>query len=230
MATVLISNCDRCKTDESVDIYLDSNKLEIGLEATMQGVSARADGCFTIISYANRIASVVRETIVTEAGKRVHLQDSIHAMRDTFRACHDAGNKIIFIGNGGSSAIASHMAIDFTKNGRMRAISLNDFPTLTCLSNDFGYEQVFAKQVEYYAHPNDCVVCISTGGKSRNIRQAVTAAANLGCKHVFTLTGMHEDNPLRSMGTMNFYTPSFDFGIVEIAHLTLLHSLCPCTI
>ena len=194
-------------------------------------LTTQQDNFGTITAYANHIAEVVTHTQVTQNARRPNcsLQESLDEMLSIFRACHKKGNKIILVGNGGSSAIASHVAIDFCKNGGMRAVSFNDFPSLTCLSNDFGYENVFSKQIEYHAHPDDCLVCISTGGKSMNIRLAASAFANLKGRYVFTFTGMKPDNALRSYGYLNFYSPSYDFGIVEIAHLTLLHSLVPCT-
>ena len=64
------------------------------------------------------------------------------------REAHEAGRKIIFVGNGGSASIASHMAIDYSKNAGLRAIAFNDAAALTCLGNDVGYDNVFAKQVE----------------------------------------------------------------------------------
>lgn len=181
------------------------------------------------VRYAEIIYECLKNTDVNDSSglsKRHNLLDSLDDMKNTFKKCHDRGNKIIFIGNGGSSAIASHMAIDYSKNGGMRAISLNDFPTLTCLANDFGYQYVFSKQIEYHAHKDDCIVCISTGGKSPNIINAAYAARSLGCRDIFTFTGMKSDNTLRTQGRLNFYVGSFDYGIVEIAHLTLLHSVC----
>jgi len=70
-------------------------------------------------------------------------------MRSSFdwRTAND--KKVVFVGNGGSSAIASHMASTFQKT-EVRAVAFNDFPTLTMLGNDFGYESVFAKQLDYY--------------------------------------------------------------------------------
>ena len=61
------------------------------------------------------------------------------------------GKKIIFIGNGASAAISSHMATDYWKNGHMRAIAFNDASLLTCISNDCGYENVFGKSLEMFA-------------------------------------------------------------------------------
>lgn len=181
-----------------------------------------------IKDYSNKIVKVVQSTQVTENGKPKYLSVALEDMLSDFRECHERGNKVILVGNGGSSAICSHIAIDFCKNVGIRAVSLNDFPSITCLSNDFGYEQVFAKQIEYHAHKDDCLVCISTGGKSENILNTIRAFKDKGGEKTFTFSGMKPDNILRTLGQVNFYSPSNDYGIVEIAHLTLLHSLSPC--
>ncbi|MBI1778604.1 MAG: SIS domain-containing protein [Proteobacteria bacterium] len=139
----------------------------------------------------------------------------------TARAAHAAGNKLMFIGNGGSAAIASHMANDFSKNGGMRSLAFNDGAFLTCLGNDYGYEHVFAKQVEFHARAGDLLVAISASGRSPNILNGVRAAAAAGCK-VLTLSGFGADNPLRRMGEVNVYLPSKEYGFVESGHLTLL--------
>lgn len=183
----------------------------------------------TIRAYADTIATAVKATKATQAGREIHLSLALDYLLERFRHAHDSGNKIILVGNGGSSAICSHIAIDLCKNVGIRAVALNDFPTLTCLSNDYGYDQVFAKQIEYHAKPEDCLVCISTGGKSANILNAMSAFTAIGGTQTYTFSGMRPDNTLRAMGHTNFYTASNDYGIVEIAHLTLLHSLAPCT-
>jgi D-sedoheptulose 7-phosphate isomerase len=136
------------------------------------------------------------------------------------------GGKIIFVGNGGSAAIASHQAIDFSKNGGMPAIAFNDASLLTCLSNDYGYAHVFEKPIEWYANPNDLVVAISSSGKSENIIRAARAARAKGC-FVMTFSGFAHDNPLRAEGDLNFYVPALpgQYGFVEIAHLTLSHCM-----
>ena len=81
------------------------------------------------------------------------------ALEATKRGC-----KMMFIGNGGSAAIASHMAIDFTKNGGMPALCFNDGAALTCLGNDFGYEEVFAGQLRAHARKGDVLFAISSSG------------------------------------------------------------------
>ena len=134
----------------------------------------------------------------------------------------EAGRKIIFIGNGASASIASHMSTDYWKNGGMRAIAFNDAALLTCLSNDCGYENVFGKSVEMFADEGDILVAISSSGKSENILNGVYAARKQGA-HVVSLSGFKPDNPLRSMGDINFYVPDGSYGAVEILHLSICH-------
>ena len=74
------------------------------------------------------------------------------------------------------------MATDYSKNGGLRAWAMNDGSMLTCLANDYGYEQVFAKQIEFHGRPGDVLVAIRQPPGSRpNILAAVTAARKLGC-------------------------------------------------
>lgn len=164
------------------------------------------------------------ETLCTKGKKKIKVAEGLEYAREAFRAAHQAGGKVIFIGNGGSAAICSHLAIDYTKNGGIRSIAFNDAPTLTCLSNDYGYFSAFARQIEYYSQPHDVVVCISSSGKSKNILEAAAEAMTRELK-LITFTGMAPNNPLQAMGEISFYVPAGDYGLVEITHLALLHSI-----
>lgn len=128
------------------------------------------------------------------------------------------------IGNGGSAAIASHMAEDYTKNGGVRMLAFNDAAMLTCFANDMGYENVFKSAIAYYAESKDLIIAISSSGKSENILNAVRCAAIKGC-HIITFSGFNPDNPLRRLGNLNFYVPDDSYGNVEITHLSLLHAI-----
>ena len=134
------------------------------------------------------------------------------------------GGKIMLVGNGASASIASHMAVDFWKNGGIRATAFNDSSLLTCVSNDDSYEDVFKIPVERFADEGDVLVCISSSGRSANILGAAGVGSDKGCR-VVTLTGFDEDNPLRQMGDINFYVPSPRYGPVEILHTYILHCL-----
>jgi D-sedoheptulose 7-phosphate isomerase len=132
-----------------------------------------------------------------------------------------AGATVHFVGNGGSAAIASHGAVDFFNAG-VRSRAFSDGALLTCLANDFGYEEVFARPLALVAAPGDLLVAISSGGRSRNILAAVAAARGRGCA-VVTLSGFAPDNPLRALGDVNFHVPSRSYGLVECLHQTICH-------
>ena len=179
------------------------------------------------LAFLRAILKCCEETEVQGGGyplKNLKLEQGLKLAKAMFRSCHEAGNKVVFIGNGGSAAIASHFAVDYTKNGGIRSTALNDAATLTCFANDYGYEQVFAKQLEAHGRPGDVAVIVSTSGTSRNILAAAAAAKNARCD-VVTFSGMRPDNALRHFGSLNFYVPAGDYGLVECAHTNLLHSM-----
>jgi D-sedoheptulose 7-phosphate isomerase len=131
--------------------------------------------------------------------------------------------RVFFIGNGGSAAIASHMAIDFLNKAKVAAMAFNDAASLTCLANDHGYEQVFERPLVQHSQRGDLLFAISSSGKSKNILRPAMAFLSVGT--VITLSGFAHDNPLRGVGNVNFYVPSDNYGIVETAHLAILHAL-----
>ncbi|PPR79036.1 MAG: Phosphoheptose isomerase 1 [Alphaproteobacteria bacterium MarineAlpha2_Bin1] len=133
-----------------------------------------------------------------------------------------SGKKLMFIGNGGSSTIASHMAEDFSKAANLRSLAFNDPAFITCLGNDYGYEHIFSKQIELFAQEGDILVAISSSGESMNIINAVKVAKELGC-WILTLSGFKKNNQLNKLGNRNIYIPSDQYGFVEIAHLTICH-------
>lgn len=132
-------------------------------------------------------------------------------------------DRVIFIGNGGSAAIASHAANDFSKNGHIKTLAFNDGASLTCLANDLGYEEVFAHPLRQHARADDCVVAISSSGRSKNIIKAVQTVFGHGPR-VVALSGFDDDNPLRNLAHVEYHVPSHDYGIVETIHLGMLHA------
>lgn len=134
------------------------------------------------------------------------------------------GGTLMFVGNGGSAAIAGHAATDFFRVPGVRATAFNDPTLLTCLGNDCGYEQVFAQPVGLVARPGDALVAVSSSGRSPSILNAVAAARERGCA-VVTLSGFAADNPLRGRGDVNFHVPSPAYGPVETVHAAICHAL-----
>lgn len=179
--------------------------------------------------YVDVLASATKQAQATDrGGKDCALDAVVEWVIKTARAAHDRGNKLIFAGNGGSAGIASHMATDYSKNGNLRSWAMNDGAMLTCLGNDYGYEYVFAKQIEFHARSGDLLTAISSSGGSKNILNAVESARACGC-NVLTLSGFKSDNPLRRLGDYNLYIDSMEYGFVEIGHLILCHAILDCS-
>jgi D-sedoheptulose 7-phosphate isomerase len=140
-----------------------------------------------------------------------------------------AGGKVLTFGNGGSSAEASHFAEELV--GRFRktrrpfpAISLSaDSGTVTCISNDFGYEALFERQIEAFVQKGDVAVALTTSGKSENVIRALKAARSRGAITIAMtgeagLTGAEADHVLA--------VPSADSAFIQEVHLMLIHIWC----
>lgn len=172
--------------------------------------------------YKNFINLLGSVRVTDEHGKKLSIFQGIETACDIVKKQSKMKGTMIFIGNGGSAAIASHMAIDFWKNGGIKAMAFNDSSLLTCISNDFGYAHVFEKPIEFFSTPNDVLFAISSSGRSENILRGVQSAKFKGCS-VITLSGFDTDNPLNSLGICNFYVPSHEYGPVEIIHQYICH-------
>jgi D-sedoheptulose 7-phosphate isomerase len=141
-----------------------------------------------------------------------------------------SGNKLLIIGNGGSAADAQHIAAEIV--GRYKqdrpayaAIALTtDTSALTAIANDYGFEQVFARQVEGLGRRGDALLALSTSGRSPNILAALRTARERGLVTIgFTGTrgealGAHCDHLL--------VAPSDDTPVVQQIHLTIAHAIC----
>ena len=174
-------------------------------------------------NYYERLSNLAVSIKVTGINENISFDEGIYEAAKLIKKQTARGRKLIFIGNGASAAIASHLSTDYWKNGGMRAIAFNDASLLTCVSNDIGYKYVFEKSVEMFADKGDILIAISSSGKSENILRAASAAKKKGCE-IITFSGFKSQNPLRKKGDFNFYVPSSLYGHVEILH----HSICHC--
>jgi D-sedoheptulose 7-phosphate isomerase len=140
------------------------------------------------------------------------------------------GGKLLVFGNGGSAADAQHLAAEFVgrfTNDRapLPAIALTtDTSALTAIGNDYGFDQVFARQVTALGNPPDVVIAISTSGRSKNILTAVTAASNKKLTTVAFTGG--DGGPLAKMVDIPIIIPSASTPRIQECHLTLAHILC----
>ena len=136
---------------------------------------------------------------------------------DMVRQIHSVKKKVIVVGNGGSAAMASHVAVDLTKAASIRAINFNEADLITCFANDYGYEYWVEKALEAYADKGDLAILISSSGKSQNMLNAAEKAKNMGLS-VITVSGFLPDNPLRKLGDLNLWVNSSEYNIVEMTH------------
>jgi D-sedoheptulose 7-phosphate isomerase len=170
------------------------------------------------------LAALTRRVAITDrAGAAVDPDAGFDRCVDLLDRCGAAGGAVLWVGNGGSAALASHFAVDVFNAG-VRSTAFNDAALLTCMGNDCGYEQVFARPVSLFASPGDVLIAISSSGRSPNILAAVGAARERGCA-VITLSGFRPDNPLRGLGDWNCFVPSEAYGPVETVHAIICHAL-----
>lgn len=148
------------------------------------------------------------------------IEKDLYPLSAGARLLHQAqqrGGKVILAGNGGSAAMASHVAVDLTKAARVRAVNFNEADLLTCFANDYGYEHWVERALEAYADHNDVVVLISSSGKSPNMINAAHKAKAMSLP-VITLSGFSHDNPLRKLGEINLWADSSEYNVVEMTH------------
>lgn len=153
------------------------------------------------------------------------IRESLVRLKELIASTKLNSRKLIIVGNGGSAAIASHCAVDFTKQARVRCINFNEADLITCFANDYGYENWVQKALEFYADDGDTVVLISSSGKSPNMLHAAKYAVSRGFP-VVTFTGFAEDNPLKQLGRLNLWVNSRAYNIVEMTHQIWLLAVC----
>lgn len=132
-------------------------------------------------------------------------------------------NKIYFFGNGASAAFANHMALDFSKNGKILARSLSDSALLTALSNDFSYEKAMLEYLKIEGvTKDDLVISISSSGNSPNIISVLDYCKEYNIR-TLALTGLKQDNKSIALADYSIYVPMKTYGMVECIHQIFLH-------
>jgi D-sedoheptulose 7-phosphate isomerase len=140
------------------------------------------------------------------------------------------GGRLLVAGNGGSAAEAQHLAAELVGRLRDERVPLSataltaDSAAVTAISNDYGYDEVFARQVRAHGRPGDVLIVLSTSGRSGNLLQAVRAATESGLL-TWAMTGAGE-NPLADACDEALRCPSADGQVIQELHLVAVHVLC----
>jgi D-sedoheptulose 7-phosphate isomerase len=141
----------------------------------------------------------------------------IREFSELARAVAKRGGKLMFSGNGASASLSEHGAVDFTKQGKVRAVTFHDPNLMTCFANDFGYDHWIAKAIEHYGDAEDAVVLISVSGESLSVINAAIAAKEKGLP-VIAFTGRNPANSLGKLATIHFFVASDAYNVVECIH------------
>jgi D-sedoheptulose 7-phosphate isomerase len=149
---------------------------------------------------------------------------------ETFTRVGDAGGTVWVAGNGGSAAISDHTVCDVTKGTHadgmppFKAVSLaSNGPMLTALANDYSYDEVFSRQLEYYLKPEDAVLLVSSSGNSPNVVKACEYANAKGVPTI-AFTGF-SGGKLKELARISVWVPIDNYGITEDIHQSLIHSI-----
>lgn len=158
------------------------------------------------------------------------LADAVAEAGQLWIDCLHQGGKILLMGNGGSAADAQHIAAELVGRYRIErkglaAIALTtDTSILSAVGNDYGFDSVFARQIEALAQPHDLVVAYSTSGNSPNVCNALKLAIGMGCKAI-ALTGQ-SGGKLKALVEHCLCVPSFNTPRIQEAHAFIGHMLC----
>lgn len=162
------------------------------------------------------------ENFIKEEEKRGETEKTAKALAEVFKN----GKKVLICGNGGSNCDALHFAEEFT--GRFRAdrralpaIALSDSSHITCVGNDYGFDNIFSRGVEAYGQEGDMFFGISTSGNSPNVINAVNAARKANMK-VCLLLGK-DGGKLKGMGDFEFIIPGKTSDRIQEIHMMILH-------
>lgn len=163
----------------------------------------------------------------------VELDAKVGEAADLIEQCLRAGNKLLVCGNGGSAADASHFATEFvvrfTKDRRaFPAICLaSDSGILTAAGNDYGFDEIFARQVAAFGIPGDVLICLTTSGNSKNVVRALQEAK---ARQIKTIAFLGRDGGSTvGIADLDLLVKSDSTARVQEAHQLLLHVLCEMT-
>ena len=187
----------------------------------------------TLESLRKRISQHFFDSIAVKQEAEKNLSETVAHGILAIVECLRSGGKIMICGNGGSAADAQHFAAELIgrferERQELAAIALTtDTSILTAIGNDYGYDEVFSKQVRGLGKKDDILLAISTSGNSKNVVKAIEAAKKLGIKVIaFTgnsggkIAGMLDD------GDIHLCVPSERTARIQETHLVLLHGLC----
>ena len=180
---------------------------------------------FTLIEEARQFQAIVEKAEFSDHERSsLGFEKGIEKNLEMLENLRGRGGNLFLVGNGGSAGVVSHILTDYINVNKLNARTLHESSLLSCMSNDYGYENSFSEPLSTLAREKDLLIAVSSSGRSPNIHNAVKSVKKAGGDAI-TLSGFGEDNQLRSMGDLNIWLDSTSYGLVEIGHLFYLHYL-----
>ena len=180
---------------------------------------------FTLLEEARQFQAIVEKAEFSDHGRNsLGFEKGIQKNLEMLENLRDRGGNLFLVGNGGSAGVVSHILTDYINVNKLNARTLHESSLLSCMSNDYGYENSFSEPLSTLAREKDLLIAVSSSGSSPNIHNAVKSVKKAGGEAI-TLSGFRENNLLRSMGDLNIWLDSTSYGLVEIGHLFYLHYL-----
>jgi len=180
---------------------------------------------FTLMEEAGQFRAILEKAEFSDhEGGSLDYKNGIQKNLGMLESLRNRCGNLFLVGNGGSAGVVSHILTDFINVNKLNARTLHESSLLSCMSNDYGYENSFSEPLSTLAREKDLLIAVSSSGRSPNIHNAVKSIKKAGGEAI-TLSGFGEDNPLRSMGDLNIWLDSKSYGLVEIGHLFYLHYL-----
>ena len=177
------------------------------------------------LSWLRSLAKLLDESTCQHQGDPVSLDQGLQTLLQIWSRQITNDRSVFWIGNGGSAALVSHVSQDLINKCRVRSLTFNDPSLITCMSNDYGYEQVFKRPLLTLAREKDVLMAVSSSGMSTNIVDAARSALEIGMD-VVTLSAFSANNHLHKLpSTLSFHTPTEIYGHAELAHEALIHAV-----
>ena len=177
-----------------------------------------------------KIISILRESADLKLKFAQDSLDSVINATILINKCFKSGGKLLIFGNGGSASDAQHIASEFINRFMLErkalpAISLaTDSSVITSIANDFGYENIFSRQIEALGKKNDVAIGLTTSGNSVNVLNGLKAAKSLGMTSI-VFTG-NNFNKLKKLSKCIISVPSESTARVQEVHITVAHIIC----
>jgi D-sedoheptulose 7-phosphate isomerase len=177
------------------------------------------------MQHLEQFKNVLSNTKISIKNKQVHsFELGLDLIIEKLLQIGDEKRNLYVIGNGGSAGIAAHAVTDFVNVCKLKASTLHESSLLTCMANDYGYENAMARMLDLVLNPGDVLIAISSSGKSANIVNATSMAQKKGAYSI-TFTGFASSNPVREDGDLSIWVDSNDYGLIEVGHQFILHHI-----